>query len=187
MKGNKLLVGFLFFGVIPFSWGFPQAGDYKVKVSHGPFAKTISLTDIQQHNTDEWKHIMQRELVKPVNFAGHYRLYISKNGELPKECGDERWVCGWIIDKTTGQVVSELPEFNGNNAYYSYHDNGTPISEDFAPDFYPISTMLWMNGETAPRSNPDATKCNYIAYNFTKNTFTTLEVGEACEVKHGNW
>ena len=26
-----------------------------------------------------------------------------------------------------------------------------------------------------------------IAYNFTQNTFTTLEVGEACEVKHGDW
>ncbi|EOC9629817.1 hypothetical protein [Enterobacter ludwigii] len=187
MKGHKLLAGVLFFGVIPLSWGVPQAGDYRVKVSNGPFAKNISLSDIQQHNTDKWKHIMQRELVKPVNFAGHYRLYLSKNGELPKECGDERWVCGWIIDKTTGQVVSELPEFNGNNAYYSYHDNGTPVSEDFAPDFYPISTMLWMNGETAPRSNPDADKCNYISYNFTKNTFTTLLVGEECEVKHGNW
>ena len=129
---------------------------------------------------------MQQELVKPVNFAGHYRLYLSKNGELPKECGDDRWVCGWIIDKTTGQVMSELPEFNGNHAYYSYHDNGTPVSEDFAPDFYPDSTMLWMNGDTVPSSGKGDEQCNYIAYNFKNNTFKTLEIGEECVVDHGD-
>lgn len=164
---------------------FPQSSDYPVAVSEGPFAKNIELTATQQGYTDKWKQVMQRELVKSVNFAGHYRLYLSRNGELPKECGDSRWVCGWVIDKATGKVVSELPAFNGNHAYFSYHDNGTPAPEEFAPDFYPRSSMLWMNGSNIPASGNGDNKCNYIAYNFKNNNFTTLEIGDECDVDHG--
>ncbi|MDK9605827.1 hypothetical protein [Lelliottia wanjuensis] len=167
------------------AYAFPQFSDYPVIVSNGPFAKSIELTDTQQRYTDKWKHIMQRELVKPVNFAGHYRLYLSWNGELPKECGDDRWVCGWIIDKTTGSIVSELPEFNGNTHYRPYHANGTPVPEAFSPGFYPDNSMLWMNGNTAPKSNLLNLKCNYISYNFKNNNFTTLEIGDECDVDHG--
>ncbi|AHE72705.1 hypothetical protein M942_06065 [Enterobacter ludwigii] len=187
MKGNKILLSFLLFSIIPLSYGSPQFDGYRVKVSAGPFAKNIVLSDMQHNYTEKWKTIMQKQLVEPVNFAGHYRLYLSWDGELPKDCGDGRWVCGWIIDKKTGEIVSELPEFNGNRVYYSYHDNGTPSPEIFSPGFYPVSTMLWMNGETIPKSGNGDVKCNYIAYNFTDNKFTTLDIGDECEVKHGNW
>lgn len=53
------------------------------------------------------------KLLKPVNFSGHYRVIISKNGTLPQDCGND----GWIIDRLTGEIVSELPEFNGNTKY----------------------------------------------------------------------
>ena len=77
----------------------PQFSDYSVAISSGPFTDNIVLASNQQRFTDKWKHIMQRELVKKVNFAGYYRLYLSWNGELSKECGDEHSVCGWVIDK----------------------------------------------------------------------------------------
>ncbi|WP_137761785.1 hypothetical protein [Nissabacter sp. SGAir0207] len=167
------------------AYAFPQFPDYPVPISKGPFAKSIELTDIQEGYTAKWKKVMQRELVKSVNFAGHYRLYLSWNAELPKECGDERWVCGWVIDKISGKIVSELPEFNGNHAYFSYHDNGTPVPEEFAPNFYPHSSMLWMNGSNIPTSGKGDNKCNYIAYDFKKNNFITLEIGDECDVDHG--
>ncbi|EHI7918817.1 hypothetical protein J9M50_004815, partial [Salmonella enterica] len=117
MKHNNILLGFalLTFTCEAFAGkDNPQFSDYPVAVSTGPFAKNIALSAEQQSYTNKWKQTMQRELAKPVNFAGHYRLYLSWNGELPKECGDNRWVCGWVIDKTSGEIVSELPEFNEN-------------------------------------------------------------------------
>lgn len=164
----------------------PQFSDYSVAVSTGPFAKHIALSTDQQSYTEKWKKTMQRELVKPVNFAGHYRLYLSWNGELPKECGDERWVCGWVIDKTSGEIVSELPEFNGNHAYFSYHDNGTPAPEEFMPGFYPKSTMLWLNGSNIPVSGYGDNKCKYMVYKFKNNQFTAIDSGYPCEVDHGD-
>lgn len=190
MKYNNILLGFTL--LISACSAFadkdhPQFSDYPVVVSKGPFAKQIVLSTEQQNYTDKWKQIMQRELTKPVNFAGHYRLYLSWNGELPKECGDDRWVCGWVIDKTSGEIVSELPEFNGNTHYRPYHDNGTPAPEEFMPEFYPKSSMIWINGNTAPLSNIYDLKCRNIAYSFDHSKFiTVLDAGE-CEVDHGGY
>ncbi|WP_158698732.1 hypothetical protein [Cronobacter dublinensis] len=164
----------------------PQFSDYSVAISSGPFTDNIVLASNQQRFTDKWKHIMQRELLKKVNFAGHYRFYLSWNGELPQECGDERWVCGWVIDKTTGKIVSELPEFNGNHAYLSYHANGTPVPEAFEPAFYPQSTMLWINGNTAPLSNLNNLKCEYRIYNFKYNIFSLIDHGYPCDTDYGD-
>lgn len=131
---------------------------------------------------------MQHELKEPVNFAGHYRVYLSWNGELPKECGDDTWVCGWILDKKTAEVVSTLPEFNGNTAYRPYSDNGTPRPDEFAPGFYPTSTMFWVQGTTMPATSTDAvatTICGIVTYNFKSNKFILIFHGK-CEVDHGD-
>ncbi|EOL8944279.1 hypothetical protein ACM91X_001377 [Cronobacter dublinensis] len=164
----------------------PQFSDFSVAISSGPFTEHIVLASDQQHFTDKWKHIMQRELVKKVNFAGYYRLYLSWNGELPQECGDERWVCGWVIDKKTGKIISELPEFNGNTHYRPYHDNGTPVPEAFEPAFYPQSTMLWINGNTAPSSNLNNLKCEYRIYNFKGNIFSLIDNGYPCNIDYAD-
>lgn len=165
----------------------PQFSDYPVVVSKGPFAKKIALSTEQQNYTDKWKQTMLRELAKPVNFAGHYRLYLSWNGELPKECGDERWVCGWVIDKTSGEIVSELPEFNGNHAYFSYHSDGTPVPVELMTEFYPKSSLIWIEGSNIPSSGKIDNKCENIAYTFNNSKFiTVLDAGE-CEVDHGGY
>lgn len=163
----------------------PQFGDFSVKKSAGPFAHQLSLTEQQKKFSSKWQQIMQQELNKPVNFSGHYRIYLSWNGELPKECGDARWVCGWILDKKTGEVVSTLPEFNGNTAYFSYNDNGTPRPDEFAPGYYPTSTMLWITGSNIPAKGEGDGKCAIITYNFKGNKFIPIFRGE-CEVDHGD-
>lgn len=165
--------------------GTPQFADFNVEKSIGPFAKVLSLTEKQKAFTDKWQRIMQHELSKPVNFSGHYRLYLSWNGELPKECGDERWVCGWILDKQTGEIVSTLPEFNGNTAYFSYNDNGTPHPDELSPIFYPDSSMLWIAGTNIPAEGGGNDECSIITYNFKRNQFVPLVHGE-CEVDRGD-
>jgi len=163
----------------------PQFKDFNIKQSIGPFAEVLVLNDKQKMFSDKWQQIMQREISNPVNFAGHYRLYLSWNGELPKECGDARWVCGWILDKKTGEVVSTLPEFNGNTAYFSYNDNGTPRPEEFQPIIYPDSTMLWIGGSNIPASGEGDSRCANITYNFKDNRFILIASGE-CEFDHGD-
>lgn len=163
----------------------PQFGDFDIQKSSGPFAHALSLTDQQKMFSEKWQRIMQRELKKSVNFAGHYRVYLSWNGELPKECGDARWVCGWILDKHTGEIVSTLPEFNGNTSYFSYNDNGTPKPDEFAPIFYSDSTMLWIAGSNIPAKGEGDDRCAIITYNFKSNKFIPVFRGE-CEVDHGD-
>ncbi|ELY5826225.1 hypothetical protein ACMSZW_003292 [Cronobacter turicensis] len=189
MNFNKITCSLILFSTNTIAFASevnPQFSDYSVTISSGPFTENIVLASKQQHFTDKWKHIMQRELVKKVNFAGHYRLYLSWNGELPQECGDERWVCGWVIDKTTGKIVSELQQFNGNTHYRPYHDNGTPVPEAFEPAFHPQSTMLWINGNTAPSSNLNNLKCEYRIYNFKENIFSLIDHGYPCDIDYGD-
>lgn len=112
-------------------------------------------------------------------------MYLSWNGELPNECGDDRWVCGWILDKNTGEVISTLPEFNGNTAYFSYNDNGTPRPDEFSPIFYPNSSMLWITGTNVPAKGNGNDECSIITYNFKENQFTPLLHAE-CEVDRGD-
>ncbi|EOI5729144.1 hypothetical protein ACMS09_002602 [Cronobacter malonaticus] len=149
MNFNKLTCSLMLFSTNAIAFASevnPQFSYFSVAISSGPFTENIVLASKQQHFTDKWKHIMQRELGKPVNFAGHYRLYLSWSGELPKECGDKRWVCGWVIDKATGKIVSELPEFKGNTHNRPYHDNGTPVPEAFEPAFYPQALCYGLTG-----------------------------------------
>lgn len=125
------------------------------------------------------------QLEEAVNFAGHYRIYLSWNGELPKECGNACWVCDWILDKNTGKVISPLPEFNGNTAYFTYNDNGTPCPESFFPVYYADSTMLWTAGSNVPAKGDSEGKCAIITYNFKDDKFILLFCGE-CVVDHGS-
>ncbi|MGV3345343.1 hypothetical protein ACGVWS_06215 [Enterobacteriaceae bacterium LUAb1] len=164
----------------------PAFKDNKVSVSHGPFINKITLTTEQQQRSKAWKNVMQNELRKNVNFAGHYRLYLSKDGALPSDCGIEGWVCGWIIDKATGKVVSALPEFNGNSRYYSTIDNGTSSPDLFSLEFYPNSNLIWVNGDNIPMAKKDNIsvddkKCSNNAYTFEQGQFALSFTGE-CEI-----
>lgn len=190
MRNNKMKAFFL---ILMPCYAFaddnplPHFNDHHIEISSGPFAKTLQLSAEQQHHSKKWQEIMRQELSKEVNFAGHYRLYLSKEGELPDECGGEEWICGWIIDKTTGSVVTELPVFNGNSSYYSTIDNGTPSPYLFLAEFHPDSNMLWVDGENIPKLKNHALssgdkKCANNAYVFQQNKFSLLFSGE-CEME----
>lgn len=185
MNINKLCIAF--FSVIAFyshADNDPQFSDYPIKVSSGPFVKSVSLNDKQQH-TESWKELIQAEILKPVNFSGHYRVAISKNGKLPKDCGNDGWVCGWVIDKLTGKVVSELPEFNNNTKYFSSIDNGTPSPDPFDMEIYPNSSMIWISGQNSPKNqNGGDVKCANTAYEFKNNNFKKL-ISARCEIDVG--
>lgn len=199
MMVNKYLAVVLLFGVTPLSWGGPQAGDYRVKVSLEPFAETLNLSGIQKGYTDEWKRIMQQQLMEQVNYAGHYRLYVGYGDDLPNECGDGHPLCGWVIDKTTGKVVSALPEFIAiendmshpstvqSCAVYSPEDENDPpppgAMADF-PIFYRDSTLLWMNGTLLSASNPNNDKCEYKIYNFKDGKFSIIGKGDPSDDPH---
>lgn len=176
----------LFFSAYAISNEIPQFSDYPVNISSGPFAKKLSLSNQQKNYSSKWKNIMQGELLKAVNFSGHYTIYISKKGEFPEECGSNGWVCGWIIDKTNGKVVSELPSFNGNTKYFSTIENGTPSPDLFDVEFYANSSMLWIGGQNIPANGiQEEIRCANTAYNFRINLFIRLFSGK-CEVDIGD-
>lgn len=164
----------------------PKFSDFSVNVSSGPFVKKIDFTESQKKFSKNWKALIERELAKPVNFSGHYRLVLSKDGVLPKECGVSGWVCGWIIDKMTGGVVSSLPQFNGNTKYYSTIDNGTPSPDDFSIEYYPNSSMVWISGQNIPENGDVKTiKCANAAYEYIDKDFKLL-VSSRCEIDVGD-
>lgn len=163
----------------------PKFSDFSVEVSSGPFVNKTKFTDAQKKSSTEWRALIEKELVKPVNFSGHYRLVLSKGGDLPKECGDNGWVCGWIIDKVTGGVVSSLPQFNGNTKYYSTIDNGTPSPDDFSIEYYPNSSLIFVSGQNKPENGSvNQTKCANVAYEYKNNGFQSL-VSSRCEIDVG--
>lgn len=125
----------------------PQFSDYETNVSSGPFAKKVYFDIEQQSFSKKWKERIQLELNKPVNFDGHYRIYTFSGG-YESECPNEAWVCGWVIDKFTGKVVSKLPkDIDGSSIYASVGDNGTPVGYPFEIDFYKDSTMIIVTGQ----------------------------------------
>lgn len=188
MKFNKLCLSFislLTFYVYADAGYNPQFSDFNVAVSTGPFVKKLLLENEPAHS-DKWKKMLGAEILKPVNYDSHFRVVLIKNGELPLDCGEKGWVCGWVIDKLSGEVVSELPEFNGNTKYFSTIDNGTPSPDLFDIEFYPNSSMLWIAGQNTPRNNKaDEAKCANTAYNFKNNKFTKL-ISARCEVDVGS-
>lgn len=164
----------------------PQFSDYPVNLFFGSFAEKINLSNQQKNYSMKWKELIQNALLRPVNFSGHYVIYISKKGELPEECGNDGWVCGWVIDKINGKVVSELPDFNGNTKYYSTIDNGTRSPDLFDAEFYVKSSMLWVRGQNIPKNGKgNEGRCANTAYNFKANTFIKLFSGK-CEVDVGS-
>jgi len=154
-------------------------------VSVGPFAKKLMINNEQVH-TDKWKKFIESEISKPVNLSSHYRIAIIKNGKLPQDCGSNEWVCGWAIDKLSGEVISELPKFNGNTKYFSTIDNGTPSPDLFDAEYYPNSSMIWGSGQNIPEENKyGEARCANAAYNFKSNIFSILTFSR-CEIDIGS-
>lgn len=199
MKVNKTLLCFLLLSISSLTYGVPQVNSYKISVSHGPFAKDLSLSSIQQGYTSKWRLIMQQQLAEQVNYAGHYRLYVGYGEDLPNECGSDRPLCGWIIDKITGQVVSELPEFisNANDMRHPSKEQGCAVYSPGAdndppppgamadfPIFYRDSSLLWINGSLSSAPNPNDDKCEYQIYDFKGDKLKNLGKGDPSDDPH---
>ncbi|WP_156365636.1 hypothetical protein [Erwinia sp. Leaf53] len=159
--------------------------DFHVREFLGGFSDRIRLSDTEKHYSKKWKNYVQSELIKPVNFSGHYRVAISKNGELPQECGNKGWVCGWVLDKLSGRVVSELPMFNDNTKYFLTIDNGTPLPDLFFAEFYPNSSMIRVSGQNRPKKKAGIIRCANSAYEFKNEIFTNLDSGR-CVIDVGS-
>jgi hypothetical protein len=154
----------------------PQFYNFEVKVKNGPYAKNILLNSEQEKFSTKWKRAMQEQLDKPVNFSGHYRLHTAFGGQ-GMECMKDNWVCGWVIDKLTGKVVSELPkDDNGSNIYVDVGDNGTPMGLPFEIDAYKDSTMLVITGQAIPATSDatDSPICKSVIFNFEGNKFVKI-------------
>ena len=183
MKIANTILTLLFFSISSHgAENVPQMSDYKVRVNNCPFVKTLEIPPKFIDYSEKWKQVMQQELQKEVNFAGHYRVHLSKNGELPKECGDRAWVCGWIIDKLTGEIVSQLPKFNNNTKYYAIISNGTRSPDQFSIEFYAISSLIWISGQNHPEHGKFGLNehCANVAYEFKENKFIKIFSG-LCE------
>lgn len=188
MKVSKFLVSMVCF-ISFFSYGGedtgPQFSDYPVEINPGPFVKKIEINKEQLQTSMEWKSFMQKELNESVNFAGHYRVYISKGGQFLKECGNDGWACGWIIDKSTGYIVSTLPLFNGNTKYHSTTDNGTPSPDAFDATYYPNSSMMLIYGQNNPSDGSGEIKCANGLYDFQNDSFKKISSSE-CDIDQGD-
>jgi len=163
----------------------PQFSGFQINVSTGSFAANMHFEREQQLYSQTWKQSIQHELNKPVNFAGHYRIYTTVGGH-GNECQNEAWVCGWIIDKFTGEIVSRLPkDTNGSSVYANVGNNGTPVGYPFKIDAYKDSTMVVITGQSIPfyRGMNDNPMCKSAVYNFKNNKFEKLvESSDGCKI-----
>ncbi|XTZ37673.1 hypothetical protein ACQYRI_17170 [Salmonella enterica] len=164
-----------------------------VHVSEGPFAKIISFNSEQDAYSNWWKKEVSEQLNKPVNFSGHYRLYVTSGGH-GAECLHDYWVCGWVIDKLTGKVVSTLPHSpEGGNSYVEAVDNGTPAGLKFKYIAHANSAELTIQGRAANaplqsvNENFEIPECRLITYKFNGVGFDTLnEVTNGCNLSEPN-
>lgn len=163
----------------------PQFSDYQIAVSLGPFARKVHFDSEQKTYSKDWKKSILDELNRPVNFAGHYRLYTATGGR-GSECANAAWVCGWVIDKLTGKIVSKLPkDTDGSSIYASVGDNGTPVGYPFEIYLYKDSTMVVITGQAIPadKSMNDNPGCKTVVYNFKNNEFEKLvESDDGCKI-----
>lgn len=157
----------------------PVFSDYRATVSMGPFSKTLTLTVKQKSYSDRWKKKASEELNSPVNFAGKYRLF-TYDGLNGKECSNGG-VCGWVVDKLSGQIVSELPAVGDSNVYNQIGDNGTPTGIDFNALFKKDSTLLSLTAQTIPKKMvldtngyPTRPPCETNYYKFESDKFTKI-------------
>lgn len=184
-KSNKFLLFvscmLLSFGAYSQDSSNPQFSDYLVPVSNGPFERNIHFNKEQENYSSQWKNAVEEELKKPVNFAGHFRIYTAFGGQ-GKECLRDNWVCGWVIDKTTGEVVSTLPTSpEGGNSYAEAVDNGTSDGLKFKVIASKDRTSLTITGRAVNAPLRDANgdfsvpECRSIKYNFDGKEYTIIK------------
>lgn len=170
--------------------GIPEFKDYPADISKGPFATRLDLSSEQAKYSSHWKKITSSELKESVNFGGHYRIYTDDKSS-GNECLDHQGgVCGWVIDKLSGKVVSQLPAVAGTNVYQQVADNGTPVGEDFRIDKQKSSYLMILTGQAIPQKIehdengiPITYPCNTTYYILKNNQFSKVfEDNQGCSV-----
>lgn len=192
MKKNKNILPYLFI-LLCSLMADAKSIENSVIVSKGPFAQLVSLNSEQEAYSSWWKKQINSQLNKPVNFAGHYRLFVTSGGH-GSECLRDYWVCGWVIDKLTGKVVTTLPKSpEGGNSYVEAVDDGTPTGLKFKYTAKESSAELTIQGRAAnaplQRENGDFVipECRLITYRFDGSNFNTLnEVSNGCSLSEPN-
>lgn len=188
MKDNKHICFYLFFFL------HSLAADAKVienstHISKGPFVHSATLNSEQEGFSSWWKKQITEQLNKPVNFAGHYRLFVTSGG-YGSECLHDYWVCGWVIDKLTGKVIATLPRSpEGGNSYIEAVDDGTSTGLKFKYTANENSAELTIQGRAAnaplQRENGEyaVPECRLIIYRFNGSDFDKLnEASNGCNL-----
>lgn len=160
-----------------------------VYISEGPFAQSVSLNSEQETYSSWWKKQINLQLNKPVNFAGHYRLFVTSGGH-GSECLHDYWVCGWVIDKLTGKIVATLPRSpEGGNSYVEAVDDGTSTGLKFKYTAKESSAELTIQGRAAnaplqsENGDFEAPECRLITYRFNGSDFDTVnEMSNGCNL-----
>ncbi len=128
---------------------------------------------------------MQKQLSEPVNFAGHFRIHTEFCGS-GVECLRKNWVCGWVIDKRTGEIVATLPpDNNGSMIYADIGDNNTPMGLPFEIDAYKDSSMIAITGQSIPlsKNKDDNPICKTALFNFNGGEYIKLaESTSGCNI-----
>ncbi|WP_137761786.1 hypothetical protein [Nissabacter sp. SGAir0207] len=192
MGKNKYITFSLLFSLCPFLTD-ARSAENPVQISKGPFAQSVSLNPEQENYSSWWKKQIKSQLNKPVNFAGHYRLFVTSGGH-GSECLHDYWVCGWVIDKLTGKVVATLPRSpEGGDSYVEAVDDGTSTGLKFKYTAEGDSKELTIQGRAAnaplQHDNGDfaVPKCRLITYRFNGSGFDTLnEVSNGCNLSEPN-
>lgn len=170
--------------------GMPEFKDYPADINKGPFTTRLDLSSEQEKYSSYWKKITNSELKKPVNFAGHYRIY-TDDKSTGNECLDHQGgVCGWVIDKLSGTVVVQLLAVAGTNVYQQVADNGTPVGEDFRIDTRKSSYLMILTGQAIPQKIehdengiPITNPCQTTYYILKNNQFSkVVEDKQGCSV-----
>lgn len=182
MRTNKLIqcLCLLFPLCTHFSYAAQLNSDV-ANVSNGPFTEKLVLSDAQNDFSSWWKDKVKSELGKPVNFAGRYRLFVSPGGH-GNECIHDYWICGWVIDKTTGEIVATLPTSpEGGNVYAEAVDNGTSDGLKFKVTASKDRTSLTITGRAVNAPLRDANgefsvpECRSIKYNFDGKKYAIIK------------
>jgi len=169
----------------------PDFERYAVSFTKKSFSTHLILTNEQEGYSEHWKKITMNELKKAANLAGNYRIYTDA-GSQGSECLDHKGgVCGWVIDKVSGKVVTSLPSVNGSNVYNQVADNGTPIGEEFKIHTQENSALMILTGQAIPLKIesdeyglPITYPCKAIYYVFENNQFRKIAEDEnGCSVE----
>lgn len=128
----------------------PKFSDYPVgKIYRGKHAKVKTEPDLDAR----FRTALVEAGARPVNFAGHYIVFLYSPG------GGS--ITGSVIDAVTGEAVAGFPD-----AYIAGEE-----TETFDAQYQANSSLMIITGQSAVDDDPVKTSC----YDFKNNQFKSIK------------